>query len=336
LKTRFRPIATNAAVALCASLAAVLLVEMGVRLFHVPVEPLEIGEIEEWDPLTAAGFTPPLNDLGFREKEPTAEVLSDERTRILFLGDSFTFGQGVDNGAERFSDRIEERLNRSAGGDPSTGAYHIYNAGLPGSDPEYWLDYYKLLAPLYRPDHVFAVFFLRDGTDICTSLRCYEDVIAEIKGRYTGRLLYRHSHLARIFYDRRIHREFSRQYTQDIVDAYLGTLADRLIWIEQQRHLLELRDLSEASGASFHLVIFPILFKLDSGYEFHEVEQEITRFAAENEISVFSLTDGFLGLEARTLWVSPSDQHPNELGHRVAADTLYPYVSAVVSDGPPD
>ena len=106
-----------------------------------------------------------------------------------------------------------------------------------------------------------------------------------------------------------------------------------MIWIEQQRYLLELRDRSEADGASFHLVIFPMPFRLDSGYQFHDVERAITEFAAQHGIPVISLTDGFLGLEANTLWVSPDDQHPNELGHRVVADTLYLYVRSVAGGG---
>lgn len=75
----------------------------------------------------------------------------------------------------------------------------------------------------------------------------------------------------------------------------------------------------------FHLVIFPILLDLDD-YKFSAVENEIARFAKANDIQVFSLTPGFLGEDDRSLWVSPVNQHPNAEGHRIAADTLYPYL----------
>ena len=43
-------------------------------------------------------------------------------TRIVFLGDSFTFGDGIERGKDRFTDLIESRLNAddaSGGGAPA-------------------------------------------------------------------------------------------------------------------------------------------------------------------------------------------------------------------------
>jgi hypothetical protein len=78
-------------------------------------------------------------------------------------------------------------------------------------------------------------------------------------------------------------------------------------------------------GIPFHLVLFPLLFDLES-YAFADVEAEIGRFAADAGLPVFSLTPGFLGQDARSLWVSRFDQHPNEEGHEIAAKTLLPYL----------
>jgi hypothetical protein len=75
----------------------------------------------------------------------------------------------------------------------------------------------------------------------------------------------------------------------------------------------------------FHLVIFPLLFNLKS-YEFHGVEEEIKRFAKTHGMVLCSLTPGFLGKDDHTLWVAPSDQHPNEKANRIAADTLQPFI----------
>ena len=73
---------------------AVLVAEVSLRLFYT-VEPFELGEIEEWNPLDDSGFTPKLNELRFREDPVDSEILDERYTRVLFLGDSFTFGQGV-------------------------------------------------------------------------------------------------------------------------------------------------------------------------------------------------------------------------------------------------
>ncbi len=87
---------------------------------------------------------------------------------------------------------------------------------------------------------------------------------------------------------------------------------------------------SRQNDIEFHLIIFPVLFGLESDYEFYQVEDEIIRFADSFDIPVYSLTPGFIGHTSHTLWVAANDQHPNEKGHQIAADTLYPYIKKIV------
>lgn len=309
---------------------AVIVFELCLRLFYDITEPFDIGAIEAWNPLDDSQFTPKLNNFGFREAALDETVLTENTTKILFLGDSFTFGQGVTRGENRFSDIIERSLNESL---PigATEKFHIYNASRPGSEPVDWLNFYERVISTYSPSHVFAIFFLRDGTDLCTSFRCYEDVFAEISSNYTERFFYKYSFIGKLFYHREMTQEFSDFYVGQIQNAYLGSGAETRTWQIQQEALLELRTLSEKNGSSFRLIIFPVLFDLNKNYQFYEVEEEITRFAKEERIPVFSLTPGFIGENAADLWVSANDQHPNERGHQIAADTLLPYVIEVVS-----
>ena len=76
-------------------------------------------------PSPHGGFYFRSNSLGFRsDREYVASFSATgpgRRPRILFLGDSFTAGDGVDN-AQRFSDRIGELLGAE-----------VYNYGLSGS-----------------------------------------------------------------------------------------------------------------------------------------------------------------------------------------------------------
>jgi len=321
---------SNLFLAILSLVSALSLTEISLRLFYVPVEPLDLDGIVPWDAGDNAQYTPALNEHGFREAAYGDEILTDDFTRLLFLGDSFTFGLGVQDGAKRFSDLVEDRLNLASNQGNSASCFHIYNAGVPGTEPEEWVGYLKELQPVYQPDHVFAIFFLRDGTELCTSLRCYEEVINRIKSRYTERFLYKHSHLGKFLYGGLIRKVFSDYYENEVIDAYLGSEQERSFWIKQQKKLLEIRDTAVQSGAEFHLVIFPILIELDRGYPFRQVEAEVIRFADDAKISVFSMTDGFMGQDARQLWVSRSDQHPNEKGHEVAAEILFPYIHGVL------
>jgi lysophospholipase L1-like esterase len=273
-----------------------------------------------------------IGDTWFREPGLRPEILNAETRRVLFLGDSFTEGAGIAHSRDRFSDLIESRLNQEFGGNESRIEIHILNAGKGGSRPEDWKQYFFVLEPLYDPDFVFAIFFLRDGTSLSTSLKFNRDIIEPIEERYRSMPLRDHSALLRFFYNRLAWREYTKDFKQRMVSSYVGTSAEQEMWITQRRALLDLAMHCRRLGIPFHLVIFPMLYNLDD-YEFFEVEELIETFAADHDIPVFSLTPGFLGEEDHTLWVASNDQHPNEKGHRIAAETLLPYVREVVREG---
>ena len=117
------------------------------------------------------------------------------------------------------------------------------------------------------------------------------------------------------------------------VREYLGD-ATHYVWEKQQRALLALARTCRESGIELRLVLFPMLHDLDD-YAYQDVEDEIQRFAREAGIPSFSLLEGFRGRDARSLWVAEHDQHPNEEGHRIAADALLPYMREALAAVPP-
>ena len=272
----------------------------------------EVGGVEYWeDPIGPGLFEPGI-------------------TRILLLGDSFTYGAGIEKSRDRFSDLIEARLNAENAANESRRRYHVFNAGVGGSAPLRWLGYLRSLMPAYRPHIVFAVFFLRDGTRMPTALMVNQRLIEPIAKRWEGMPLYDRSALLRFFYDRASWREYSNELVRRLKAGYLGTPEEQRFWTKQKRALRDLAAECASAGIPFHLVIFPFLFDLKA-YEFGDIEAEIERFADKAGLPVFSLTPGFLGLDAHSLWVSRLDQHPNETGHRIAADTLFPYLRSALT-----
>ena len=319
---------TNSSLVLLSVLITVGLLEFGMRTFQPVGVPFDVARPEEWNFLRNGVYTPPLNSLGFREEELSESWFEPNVKRVLFLGDSFTFGHGVENGDALFPSLVEGRLNSTLEDDV---VYHFYNSGRPGTEPRRWFTYFNELLPVYQPDTVVAVFFLRDGTELCTSLWCYEEQIEEIKSQYMNRWLYKNSHIARLWFNTQIANDFSSFYANEMINSYLGDGEETAVWEEQQDYLLQIRDLATAEELDFHIVIFPVLYDLNNDYPFAEIDEEIIRFANDNQIPVYPLTDGFMGHNAVDLWVSSSDQHPNEAGHQIAADTLYPYMLEILS-----
>jgi hypothetical protein len=305
----------------CGSLVAALAaLEVGTRVWYHPF--LESEELALW---TGEGeeVTPPLNRFGHREEELGADALGEDVTRVLFLGDSFTYGHGLADGSVRFTDRLERELARDGR------RLHVYNAGVSGTNPTQWLETLEALGPEYRPDLVVGVFFLRCGTSIGTSFRFHQKAVRRARRPYKREWPYQWFALYRAWAERQVRSDFSDEYASMITSAYLGDEEETQRWRQEQSALLGIRDACAEQGAPFHLVVFPMLFELDD-YPFGPVEDEIERFAGESGIPLHSLTPSFLGRSASSLWVSSVDQHPNAEGHRIAAEALLPWLESVL------
>jgi hypothetical protein len=263
----------------------------------------------------------------FREDRLPDDILGEKWTRVLFLGDSFTYGSGIDNDKSRFSDIVEKEINEELFEEPEH-RIHIFNASESGSEPDQWFRVFNAVVPRYQPQHVFAIFFLRDGTPLGTSLKYNAHIIEPIQQKYAQMLLYNRSAFLRYFYDRFAWKEYTDVFKQMLISSYLGTDEERSEWLRQQKFLSMMADECRRREISFHLVLFPMLYDLNN-YQFHDVENEIASFAQENRIPVYSLTPGFLGEKASELWVASNNQHPNERGHRIAATTLKPLLADV-------
>jgi len=312
-----------------ATVLTLCLVEVGFRIAYDPSQQLSTERLwRAQREAPSAGEKASKTKIGsktYREEPLSPAVQGAETTRVLFLGDSFTFGAGVPVQA-RFTDIIEGRLN----GSPAQGrAYHTFNAGISGSYPNHWLENIEPLLDAYPADAVFCVFFLRDGTLLPTSFSHNALIINQIQSEAAAKPLYESSYLLRYFYDRAAWADLSRWFVETLRKAYLGSDQDRRKWNRESACLVEIADACAQRDIPFHLVVFPILLGLDD-YGFHDVEQVIVDFAEQAELPVFSLTPGFLGRDEQELWVASDDQHPNEQGHRIAADTLWPYLSSIV------
>ena len=97
-------------------------------------------------------------------------------------------------------------------------------------------------------------------------------------------------------------------------------------WDESLAYLLKGKQLADSIDQKYAVVIFPFMYELNEKYPFHAIHQMISDFAADNDIPVLDLFDRFKGESYRDLWVHPSDQHPNEKGHKIAAEAIAEFI----------
>lgn len=88
-------------------------------------------------------FTVKTNSLGFRDREFSSQKTA--RTRILALGDSFTYGWGVE--IDQSWPKVLERRLRDGGLD-----VEVANLGRPAGSPRSYADIAERAVPLLKPD----------------------------------------------------------------------------------------------------------------------------------------------------------------------------------------
>lgn len=95
-----------------------------------------------------------INNDGFRGKEFSDLDTASGKRKILFIGDSFTWGMS----ASPFQDSsFCDILGRDKN-------YEVINAGIPAADPPQYLKIAETYIPQLKPDFVFVVFF--EGNDL--------------------------------------------------------------------------------------------------------------------------------------------------------------------------
>ncbi|MFB6208059.1 MAG: SGNH/GDSL hydrolase family protein [Candidatus Nanohaloarchaea archaeon] len=128
-----------------------LLTEAEGDLYRI-LEP-EVSEIR--DPGDVPAYHVRTNDKGLRD-EPFNTTPPENTTRILVIGDSYTFGWKI-NESDRFTEVLERELERKVPGD-----YQVINAGVPGWGMK---DYYNFLETRglnYEPDVIVVAFISND------------------------------------------------------------------------------------------------------------------------------------------------------------------------------
>ena len=244
--------------------------------------------------------------------------------RMLFLGDSFTYGSGVKE-SETFVSLVTSRLNDNS--KVSRGSvYETFNGGVPASMTRDWVELFDEMAEEFQPDSVIVVFFLRDGVQGVTSIGQINAIRNRMVRLSEHSILYRFSRLWRYFIDREVQKELSAEYLGQLESGYLGEEGETIEWKSAQENLKYLQLESNRLGANFYLVIFPVLFDLGAEYPLDGVVDEILRFANQEQMTALSLLPAFRGLSAPDLWVSPLDQHPNGEGHAIAAEAIYDFL----------
>lgn len=244
------------------------------------------------------------------------EFISGEKNqtaRVAVLGDSITFGGGIENPKDRFSDILEEKL-KAAGY-----KIEVYNLGKPGADTELEIQTYNQFK-FIEFDIVIWQYFLND-------IQRFE--------KSTGTpIISRNSQQAKIaqylsnksFFFDYLYWRFSARYNKTFREL---RNADISLYRQEEtlaKHFEETASFlngAKSEDRQVIVIIFPFIYYLGPNYPAVDIHQLLTEHFEENGASVVDLLADLGDKDAKGLWASPFDSHPNEFVHQIAAQRLY-------------
>jgi lysophospholipase L1-like esterase len=260
------------------------------------------------------GLTYNLNRYGFRG-EDFSPTKAPGTFRIIVLGDSFTFGEGV-RLEDTFVAGLQELLASR-----SSRKIEVLNLGVSAWSTKDEIAYYENAARDFQADLVLVVFVLNDpGPEVI-------DLWDRFRESYEAPFPLKYSYIASFLYTRLVQKDAGRAYVESLVGS---ALTKKEKWEETFGHLARGQQLAQADGAKFAVVLFPFMYQLNDSYPFRPLHELVGEACRTNDIPYLDLFAAFEGQPYTDMWVHPSDQHPNEKGHAIAAQAIADFV---VDDG---
>jgi len=248
---------------------------------------------------------------------PVPLAKAERTTRIVGLGDSFAWGWGVLDNRRTFFKLLEHWLRTSDPGRP----VEVLNAAQPGAPASYYPEFLDSLGFRLDPDLVVVSFNLNDAYVKHASITVDAKTARQLE--QTMGFWSRHSRLVRFVRERLLRARIRRDFIANIHEAYLGSeKAQR--WARAQEDLRRVATGCRKRGIALLVVVFPLLVDLDRDYPFTAEVETIVDFCRQNGIRCLSLLPTFLGKKPELLWTHPTNAHPNEVAHRLAAEAIYP------------
>ncbi len=244
--------------------------------------------------------------------------------RIVFIGDSFTEGQGVRQ-QDTFAAQLDQQLD---------GRAEVINCGRRGHDFPMIHEFFTQRLDL-EPDLVVYAMILNDPVQseefharqaflndwILDRRRMYTDGDLPQRSFFDPRLL---ALFTEFLEERRVGRETTQWYLEMFDEP------NREGWEATQDHIEQMRSEMTDRGGELLVVLLPLLVSLEGDYPFALLSETISDALESRGVPFHDTTPALFGQSSSDLWVHPADRHPNEVGHRLIADNVRPVIEAML------
>jgi hypothetical protein len=261
-----------------------------------------------------------FNSLGWRDVEHRNEK-GEDVIRILGLGDSYLYGQGV-----RFPDICFSRQAGLLADLVQPKRIELINTAVNASNTELQRDLLQAQGLNYDPDLVVVHFVLNDVEQMETLFQPGPKV--EFGVEYVA-TYDRPDWLSQYCYSwswarqRWLRSVQSRLYIQDCLDSFD---VDSSKWRNCRNALNDIRLTCDERNIGLLVVIFPFFHELNGDYPFQPIHDVVGEWCGQHDVHVLDLRDTYSDYGGPELWVHPTDQHPNEIAHQLASVAIADYL----------
>lgn len=236
-----------------------------------------------------------INALGLRDVEFDPDEKPAGQVRTVMLGDSLTFGWGVL--AEDTPSKMLETLFNHGG---ESQRFQVINTGVGNYNTQMETAYFLTKGYKLKPDVVVLNYFINDAEPTPRRKRSW---LAEHSQAFVV-LSSAIDKASRLFFGK-----------SDWKDYYRGLYAeDQPGWAGTKDAIHKLAAYCREQSIPLLIVNYPELHELKE-YPFSEVTEAIAAVAAGESVPFLDLTPSVADLEPETLWVSPTDAHPNKIAN---------------------
>jgi len=255
---------------------------------------------------------------GFRLRGKHFLAAANDNYRVVVLGDSLTYGQGVHPHNLRFTEKVEQFFNQQAEGRK----IEVINVGINGHDLPHHLQFLHFIYAI-NPDFVLYQWFLND-MDVKPN---HKSIFAPhlIKNRKIHEYLWQNSALYVLL---------QRKY-----DQFLRILGKQKTYIEYmtekfedpqgrpavraRRLLVKLVNDIMQKKLQLGIVLCPGFYDEMDDYKLGFLHEQVLDVCLEQHIDCLDLRETYRDVPYKKLWANVFDAHPSALAHEMAATAIF-------------
>jgi len=232
--------------------------------------------------------------------------------RILLIGDSFAYGEGVPLERTLFR-QLERELE---------GRFQVINAARPGFDTALELHRASRLVPVLNAKRMLVIFIANDIllTDELIQRQNFINDLINVRdehlARHEDQSWYRDSLRVVEFFGSAWEM---RRIAQQTIRWYLDSYDPQYNEINLRRLEHHIGQFGQWSDCQVAFVLYPLMEGLRGDYPLQPIHDRVAQMVRKAGLPVLDLAPAFAGKHAKSLWVHPADHHPCGKAHRTAA-----------------